>query len=106
MPENTTTHTKKCLARAIIAAVENARDALDTFDFRIYAQENRFLADADGYLADALMDCVCGEREVDWLKDLFVSDPDEAQRLADKYLRDHKISPEQYVRLARWCHTR
>ncbi len=58
-------HDKRCLANAIICAVENYRDTegLTDLDFRISAQNNTFLAEADGYLADGLADCRCDEEQ-------------------------------------------
>lgn len=59
-------HTRKCLARAIICAVENARDIeggsaeqadLD-HSFRLTAQAG-FLATADDYLREGSLDCSC-----------------------------------------------
>jgi hypothetical protein len=64
-------HSAACLAKAIIAAVENYRDAvvgdatrlgrpeLADFDFRIEAQRNGFLVEADSYLAGGLTECIC-----------------------------------------------
>ncbi|SRR6266704_643840 len=54
-------HTKACLARAMVSAVQNMRDAdyLTDHDFRIAAQNNDALVWADSYLADGLCDCVC-----------------------------------------------
>ena len=55
-------HEKRCLAAAMLAAVENLRDdeTLDDFGFRIAAQQNGALEAADQYLADGLMTCRCG----------------------------------------------
>lgn len=54
-------HQKKCLAAAIIAAVENMRDNEEAsdFDFRIVAQDNTFLTMADEYLDEGMMTCQC-----------------------------------------------
>lgn len=54
-------HTKRCLAGAMIAALENMRDDewVTHFDFRIAAQENQALTLADGYLADGTFTCIC-----------------------------------------------
>lgn len=54
-------HTKRCLASAIICAVENIRDqeGLTDTEFRIAAQDNDFLREADGYLADGIATCLC-----------------------------------------------
>ena len=54
-------HTKRCLAGAVIAAVENLRDqdGMTHFDFRIAVQDNAMLSEADGYLRDGLFTCIC-----------------------------------------------
>ena len=53
-------HTRKCLAKTMIAAIENARDAYSSdYDFRVWAQINGALEDADNYLADGTSDCIC-----------------------------------------------
>jgi len=54
-------HSKRCLASALISAVENLRDAerMTDHQFRMNAQEGSFLAMADDYLADGLSDCLC-----------------------------------------------
>jgi hypothetical protein len=57
-------HSRKCLAAAVIAAVENLRDEEGSSDlaFRLAMQDGP-LAVADGYLADGLMTCICPEPE-------------------------------------------
>jgi hypothetical protein len=59
-------HTKECLAEALIAAIENARDS-DTgysdFEFRIALQNNELLEWADDYLADGTKTCICPNKE-------------------------------------------
>lgn len=61
-------HVAACLAKAIIAAVENVRDAFiaahpdpeaSRVGFRLAAQANDFLTIADGYLADGMTECIC-----------------------------------------------
>jgi hypothetical protein len=55
-------HEKRCLAAAVIAAVENMRDSEYHTDlsFRIALQNNEALQEADGYLSDGpLMNCTC-----------------------------------------------
>jgi hypothetical protein len=54
-------HTKRCLAAAIIAAVENLRDDAEEtdFEFRIAMQDNYHLTLADDYLNTGLMPCTC-----------------------------------------------
>lgn len=63
-------HHPRCLAKAVIAAVENLRDShLDAkadathlaLDFRVALQENMPLEWADGYLLDGTTECVCPE---------------------------------------------
>jgi len=74
-------HTRACLAKAMITAIENLRDmdevrdawlrrhsqrgegpafesSLD-FDFRVAVQKNEALTMADGYLADGTTECIC-----------------------------------------------
>lgn len=55
-------HSVKCLASAIIAAVENYRDTehMTDIEFRLHAQDGTFLRAADEYLAEGLMNCRCG----------------------------------------------
>ncbi len=55
-------HTKRCLARALICAIENARDyeLMTDIGFRIAAQGDSFLQDALSYY-DGLIDCICKE---------------------------------------------
>ena len=73
-------HTARCLAAAMIAAVENWRDYVtqeaapplfgrrhgaladpeDTVvPFRLWAQDNGALTEAESYLADGTMTCTC-----------------------------------------------
>lgn len=61
-------HERKCLAYAIICSVENNRDAEGTsdHDFRIDAQNNLFLAEADEFLRTGALECQC---EADWPED-------------------------------------
>ena len=58
-------HSRPCLASAMIAAVENYRDAegITDHDFRLWAQDNGVLETADGYLSDELSDCKCPPRK-------------------------------------------
>lgn len=53
-------HSSKCLAHALICAVENMRDShSDALAFRMAVQENRQLSWADEYLASGTADCLC-----------------------------------------------
>lgn len=54
-------HSKRCLASAIISAVENIRDMENFSDheFRLAAQDNDFLASADQYLQEGIATCTC-----------------------------------------------
>jgi hypothetical protein len=53
-------HTKRCLAAAMICAVENARDdGITDLEFRLWAQENRALTWADLYLDEGTATCTC-----------------------------------------------
>jgi hypothetical protein len=68
-------HSARCLAKALICAVENARDAalhdanlvgqpwMADHQFRLWAQENTFLSWADGYLSDGVTECICPDEE-------------------------------------------
>jgi hypothetical protein len=58
-------HTHRCLAAAMIAAVENARDAEDMYqgEFRSLLASGEVLGWAEGYLADGTMTCTCGPVE-------------------------------------------
>jgi len=61
-------HEKRCLAEAMISAIQNARDTEDEFftahDFRTWAQENAVLQQADEYLNTGLQDCRCDKSHV------------------------------------------
>lgn len=104
-------HSKRCLAAAIIAAVENLRDVEGQEDhgFRMAMEDNMALAEADSYLNDGTMPCSCGEYTVEQLFASFERhshDPemlDHVQVSASQALADRTISPEQYVALARRC---
>jgi hypothetical protein len=54
-------HSKKCLAEAMISAVQNARDAEDfsALEFTLWAQDGGALADAHEYLNSGLQTCIC-----------------------------------------------
>ena len=103
---NDTMHSKKCLAEAIISAVQNLRDnaLVDDHAFRIAAQNNAFLPEADAYLNDGLQTCTCGAYEENLVVEMFRNDPRHAQEVANEWLRDGKISPEGYLRIARQTH--
>lgn len=55
-------HDKRCLAHAVICAVENLRDAEDDLGFRVGMQDNLPLTWADEYLAAGTVSCLCGYR--------------------------------------------
>lgn len=58
-------HSKQCLAKALIAAIENLRDQDYTdYDFRLDVQNNVSLQTADDYLFDGTTDCICPENEI------------------------------------------
>jgi hypothetical protein len=61
-------HERKCLAYAIICSVENNRDVegISDHDFRLCAQDNLFLAEADEFLRTGALECQC---EADWPED-------------------------------------
>ena len=99
-----TLHSRKCLAQALISAVENFRDeqGMTDFDFRILAQENRFLVAADDYLATGLQTCTCHVAAFASIKERYVTEGvAAAQSLAEAHLKNKTISPEQYVWIAR-----
>lgn len=53
-------HTRQCQAKALIAAIENLRDGVDSdFDFRTAVQRNEMLSEADTYLTEGLTECIC-----------------------------------------------
>lgn len=57
-------HAKRCLAEAIISAVQNARDEhISDFDFFIRSQDEGFHRVALGYLEDGLQTCTCSHFE-------------------------------------------
>jgi len=59
---NAEQHTKACFARALIPAVENARDSDDVSVRELYSfAQYGDLADwATSYLTDGLLSCTCG----------------------------------------------
>jgi hypothetical protein len=96
-------HSRRCLAEAIISAVQNLRDEAgqDDHGFRIEMQGNGALPLADLYLNTGLQTCTCGAYQMDEVRAVYVNNPHEAQGMASRYLRRGVISPEQYLRLAR-----
>lgn len=54
-------HSQRCLAHALICAVENIRDerGQSAHDFRLRMQDGEALTQADDYLATGLVDCQC-----------------------------------------------
>ena len=59
-------HTRRCLAHAMVCAVENMRDAAGSdHDFRIMAQEGAALAWADEYLTSGTATCLCDDAPAD-----------------------------------------
>lgn len=71
-------HTPQCLAKAMIAAIENYRDELANhlvhnpenastveFDFRVWAQDNNAMHWADLYLSEGTTDCICPMDPID-----------------------------------------
>lgn len=78
-------HRRHCLAEAIISAVQNVRDesGMSDFDFRILAQENRFLPMADDYLETRLQTCTCDHFEHEEKRSLILDSMDMARRLGD-----------------------
>ena len=53
-------HSRKCLAKAMIAAIENLRDSSTSdIEFRIDSQNNTALIWADSYLANGDTECIC-----------------------------------------------
>lgn len=63
--DTTTTHTARCLAHALICAVENLRDMEDQtgYGFRLAVQENTPLQWADDYLISGTATCLCPSEE-------------------------------------------
>lgn len=55
------THTKRCIARSLICAVENVRDEEGVTDsaFLERARLEEFLIIAEDYLSSGLLNCVC-----------------------------------------------
>jgi hypothetical protein len=54
-------HDKRCLAAALISAIENMRDAMPDQDFRLAVQDGRVLVEADDYLLSELQTCSCDD---------------------------------------------
>jgi hypothetical protein len=57
-------HTKRCMASAMISAVQNARDSeyFTDHEFALWAQRGGALDDAVMYLRDDITDCQCPPR--------------------------------------------
>lgn len=74
-------HEKRCLAAAMIAAVENLRDVgasiMNDHGFRIAMQEGYALRDADSYLNEGIMTCTC---TAPWPEDVEAALTEEVQR--------------------------
>lgn len=97
-------HSKRCLAAAIIAAVENLRDTegMTDMDFRMEVQANRQVEWADSYLNDGTMTCSCGEYDVRRLFDVaMLHGARAAQDEAEEMLKANTLTPDNYMRLAR-----
>jgi hypothetical protein len=67
-------HSAQCLAKALIAAIENIRDQqleddrrvgtqFADYEFRLAAQRGDFLQEADRYLTEGLTECICPDEE-------------------------------------------
>lgn len=64
-------HTAPCTAKALISAIENARDLAISeahgndraaeYDFRLMVRDNVPLTWADSYLAEGIAECICPE---------------------------------------------
>lgn len=59
-------HTKRCYANAMIAKIQNERDAdsVSVIEFKIELQQTNMIAHAIDYM-DGLMDCICEESEAE-----------------------------------------
>ena len=67
-------HTAPCMAKALISAIENARDlavneahgkdGTAQYDFRSMVQDNVPLTWADSYLAEGIAECICPEPDL------------------------------------------
>lgn len=56
------THSKACIASALISAVQNNRDSDSTdVEFHITAQSGAIVRDAYGYLSDGIQSCICSD---------------------------------------------
>lgn len=90
-------HEAACLARALISAIENLRDQdnMDSLTFRQAAQDNTFLATADGYLNDGLQSCTC---KASWT----YAELDTAWKAGEfsevMYLAEENLSHEEFIR--------
>lgn len=120
-PNDFETHSTRCLAQAVISAVENIRDEevwtdegktrrLTVDEFR--ARMADVVAVADGYLADGLQDCRCHVAPIKHVVDTFMAHPGDtpedrrarvaqAQSLAEAYLQNRQISPQDYIYLVK-----
>lgn len=54
-------HTKRCLAKSLITSIENWRDdeTVSDYSFRMVAQDNTWLHEADEWLAIGEAECIC-----------------------------------------------
>lgn len=83
-------HEKRCLAAALIAAIENLRDneAFTDLGFRLQMQDNHGLTEADDYLNSGTVTCICTapwpEDEVD-LTDQVQANPTCWRQVVERY---------------------
>lgn len=99
---STDMHTKVCLASAMMSAIENFRDSADVtdVDFRIMAQSNKVLHEADAYLAEGLSTCRCHVAALVQVIDLADSHGiDYGMSLARAHLDNGTITWEQFQTL-------
>lgn len=54
-------HSKRCLARILAVSIENWRDdeTISDYEFRVNAQRNTWLHEADEWLANGEAECIC-----------------------------------------------
>lgn len=101
----TTTHSKRCLASAIICAVENERDNEENTD--VTFRQADFLAIGQGYLADGIATCQCHVGAIAAVQERYeVYGAQEATDLAASYLNCGYLSVSQYMDLVKWSEGR
>lgn len=98
-------HTKRCLAKSIMCAVENVRDEQGMTDANFAAAD--FGAIGQGYLDDGTATCECHVAAIPFVQHVYEeSGAEVATKVAADELRFGHITPGQYMDLVKWAEGR